>query len=608
MDAKVGRNARCPCGSGRKFKQCCGATSRGAPVADARSILARAVMELQRGDAAGAATSCRRVIDAQPKFAHAHYLLGLAQRALGDLASSARSIERALELGLADAAAHYQYAQVLLDLGRVEPAIAQLERAVALKPDFVEAHGDLGNIHYECGRYEAAEASYRRAVDFSAGEDWVPHHNLAHALAALQRNDEAHEVIDKVVALAPDRAEPHGMKAMLYELDHRLDEARRSAERAMALDPANGSGLTVLAKLERRKGDFDAALKLLERADPARMSEIQKVTWYSERGRAFDRLQRYAEAFQSFAQSGAALGRYRRVTYDAAPEEAAMDRIEAWFSNRAAAHRLPAADDRGDAPQPIFVLGFLRSGTTLVEQILGSHDDIAPLGELALVEDCLAALNDELGDTFPDGLDALENEALLGLLNRLRDRYLQGARALLDPTGTRKWFVDKAPLNSRHIGLIRLMFPKAPILHVVRHPLDTVLSCYFENFFAVHAWSYSLDDAARLYARVHAHMKAMSELVPKRPIQLRYERLVAEPEKEVRGLLSLLGVDWDPKCLKFYESERRARTASYEQVTRPIYSSSVDRYRHYLPFIEPDAIAALEPAIDELGYSLMTAG
>jgi tetratricopeptide (TPR) repeat protein len=475
---------------------------------------------------------------------------------------------------------------------------------VALKPDFVEALGDLGNIYFETSRYAQAEPWYRRAIAAAPRENWVHYHNLAHALMALQRMEEASETIAKVIALDPARAEPHALQAMLYELDHRLAEARASVERALALDATNGPGLTVLAKLERRDGNAEAAIALLDRADPARMTELQRVTWYNERGRVLDRLGRYEEAFHDYTESGRALGQFRRIAYDAAPDRDQLDRLEAWVSGRLRASTLPCVEVGEGLPQPVFVLGFFRSGTTLVEQILGGHPEVAPLGELDLITKYPAAIERELGGPFPECLDKLDEAALAALLARYRDRYLADARShIVSPTAPR-YFVDKSPLYSRHIVLVRLLFPAAPILNTLRHPLDTVLSCYFENFLADLDWSYALLDTAQFYARVRQHMSIVTGLIPQGIAPVRYERLVADPETEVRAMLSFLGLEWDPRCLKFHESGRRARTASYEQVTRPIYDSSVERYRNYLPFIDPAAIAALEPAIRELGYTV----
>ena len=188
-------------------------------------------------------------------------------------------------------------------------------------------------------------------------------------------------------------------------------------------------------------------------------------------------------------------------------------------------------------------------------------------------------------------------------LDELRDYYLQRVLQLgiLEPGA--EWFTDKMPLNETHLGLIALMFPRAPLIHVLRHPLDVVLSVFSNHLTHGFYCSYALETAARHYARVMELVEHYRSEMTLRYLPVRYEDIVDEQEASVRRILEFIGVPLDRSCLDFHENRRYARTASYAQVTEPLYDSSRYRYRHYLTELAP-VIGLLEPMIRRLGYSV----
>mgnify|MGYP003649581455 FL=1 len=289
---------------------------------------------------------------------------------------------------------------------------------------------------------------------------------------------------------------------------------------------------------------------------------------------------------------------------DTATRSARMTAVEAGLSAAAWARLALPAREADPGPQPVFVLGFMRSGTTLIERMLGAHPQVAPLGELPFVADAADALAGELAGGFPQGLLALDAGRAQALLGAHRARYLDRVRQLSGDAGAARFIVDRAPFNAEHVGLIRLLFPQAPVIHAIRHPLDVVLSSYFTRFDDPQPWSASLAEAAALFVRIQDHLEAMAVRFPGGFDAVRYERLVAEPEAVMRPLLARIGLPWSADCLDFHREARGVRTASYAQVSRPLYRSSVERYRDFLPFIDPAAIATLRPAIAALGYAL----
>jgi tetratricopeptide (TPR) repeat protein len=539
-----------------------------------------------------------------PRHAHAHYLLGMALRMQGRHDRALRCLEEAFANGLNDPAAHYQFGRLLLDLGGAERAEAAFRRAIDLKPDFALASRDLGNLLYESDRFVEAADRYRTAIR-SDPNDWTGWHNLAHALYRLERFDEAITTLDEAIALSPGSAQLHAIQATLYELDHNVEAAERCARQSLAFDPESSSALVVLAKLAMRKGNASGSLAYLDQANRSRITERQAITWYAERGRAFDRLGRYKEAFESYTQSGTLLSNQTGHVDNTEARSARLTGIEKSFAALANRSEIPLPHPAPNAPQPIFVLGFMRSGTTLIERILGAHPDVVPLGELKFIAEAASTLEKRVDGEFNELLCHPE-PSIIAALTEERDRYLVRVQSAHDVENC-AYFVDKAPFNSEHIGLIQLLFPQAPIIHAVRHPLDVVLSSYFVNFLEPNAWSRSLSSAANWYARIHEHMATMHRLFPDRIETNVYENLVADTRSATERLLSYVGLPWNDRCLRFHEQAHGVRTASYEQVSRPVYGDSVYRFRNYLPYIGESVIARLRPAMDAYNYDLGSA-
>jgi hypothetical protein len=204
---------------------------------------------------------------------------------------------------------------------------------------------------------------------------------------------------------------------------------------------------------------------------------------------------------------------------------------------------------------------------------------------------------------YPDALAELWLADKRDGLDQLRDDYLRRARQLgvVQPGAT--WFTDKMPLNETHLGLIALIFPEAPLIHVLRHPLDVVLSVFSNNLTHGFYCAYDLETAARHYVLVSELLEHYRREMTLRYLPLRYEDMVLDHEASVRRVLSFIGATFDEKCLRFHENRRYARTASYAQVSEPLYDRSVFRYRNYLEHLRP-VIPILEPVITRLGYTI----
>jgi len=252
---------------------------------------------------------------------------------------------------------------------------------------------------------------------------------------------------------------------------------------------------------------------------------------------------------------------------------------------------------------PIFILGMPRSGSTLIEQILASHPQVHGAGELDLAEKTLAEMRWPYEGYLRQSAEGPLQGTRLAPPPRPANRYFRelGAgyvKALRSHSARAQRITDKMPINFLHIGMIHLCLPNAVILHSMRDPLDTCLSCYWRPFTSGYETSYDLTLLGkhyRLYRQVMAHW---SRLLPGRVIDVVYERLVADPEAEIRRLLTACGLPWDDACLRFHETRRAVGTASVSQVREPIFTRGVGRWRRYAPHLGP-LIQALGPYASE---------
>jgi hypothetical protein len=263
--------------------------------------------------------------------------------------------------------------------------------------------------------------------------------------------------------------------------------------------------------------------------------------------------------------------------------------------------RLPRAGVRTDVAQPIFIVGFPRSGTTMIEQTLSAHPRISAGDELPIVGELVESARSLLDAAlpYPEALLTIGREGL----DALRDRYLDRAREVGAMADRATWFTDKMPLNETHLGLISLIFPQAPIIHLIRHPLDVALSTFANQMTHGFYCAGDLDSIARHYLLtldLVDHYRA--EIAPNY-LAVRYEDVIDNQETKVRQMLAFIGAEYDSRCLAFHENRRYARTASYAQVSEKLYDRSRYRWRGYRDQLTP-IVPMLEPAIRRLGYEV----
>ena len=526
-----------------------------------------------------AKTCYLRAIELNPIYVDAHNNLGNALLSLGRLEDAEASYRRALQTKPYYAEAHYNLGIVLRDLGQLSEAENCCRQAIKLNPNYFEAHNNLGVTLYELDRPDEAVASYRRAIEINVGYPEA-YNNLGNALLYLGRLVEAAACYRQAIETQSDFADAYSnLGSVLMELGE-IEEAKYHLNKAIELTP-NAARPLVTALLYISFPLDDPRLKQLETVYAQRESLPleERVRLDFAMGKAMENIGQYDRSFNAYEEANRL--HYQGHPFDEIESDLFLEKSTNFLTARlfnesdALEKTLPPIQEER---VPIFIVGMLRSGTTLIEQILASHPAVYGAGELTTLEE-LAKKAKLLSNECHDW-----KEALLAL-RKLGQEYLDQIWKLAPDA---RYITDKMPGNYVHLGLIHLMLPNAKIIHALRDPIDTCFSCYAIRFTLGHEYSYDLEALARQYLRYSKLMKHWHNVLPPgRILDVHYEDNISEPERETKRMLDYLGLPWDPACLKFYDSKRAVRTASVTQVRKPLYSSSVARWKNFEKYLSP---------------------
>jgi len=484
-----------------------------------------------------------------------------------------------------DVAAIRMLAEVAGRLGRYRDAEALLRRALELAPGFSAARANLATALYRQNRpAEAVEALEPLLAD-------EPEHAAAQNLkaAALSRiggYEEAIGIYEEVLAKAPVQPKVWMSYGHVLKTVGRTDDGIAAYRRALAVAPTLGEVWWSLANLKTVKLGPEDVAAMSAALDQSGLSDEDRLHLHFALGKALEDAGKAEAAFGHYAQGNSI--RHGQIGYDPDDVTRHVERATALFTPAFFEAR---AGWGCPAPDPIFVLGMPRAGSTLVEQILASH----PLVEGTMELPDMPVLARRAGGRDDEGwverIAALSADAL----RAFGEEYLERAR--IHRREGRPFFIDKMPNNWVHAGLIHLALPNAKIVDARRHPLDCCFSNFKQHYARGQGFSYALTDMGRYYADYVRLMAHFDDVLPGRIHRVVHERLLDDPEGEVRSLLAYLGLDFDPACLRFHENRRAVRTASSEQVRRPLNREGQDQWRPFAPWLGP-LREALGPVLD----------
>lgn len=545
-------------------------------------------------------------------------------------------------------------------LGDSAAAAEAYEMVVAAAPDDWQSWNNLGNARLLSGDFKRAVAAFRRGLGLNEGqvETWL---NLARALTkdrqldeaeeelrsaaerfpsdvrplkelydlmrSRERRDEAlHEVLEQAVARAPDDRELLLALGGHRMLAQQLEAAERACRRVLDTDPHDADAWLDLAtfwehmapeKLPDLLAEVEKAgvpspvpdvirafVHRREKRNAEGLAALEDVPpgfkpWMVEdlRGQFLDKLSRYDEAFAAFTRmnEGEAAEAFEPLVKAEHYRSAQRERLDAMTADWLASWKAHAAAPK--RPSPVFLVGFPRSGTTLLDTMLMGHPDVSVMEEKPVLD----FVSREIGGF--DGIPSLDAEAI----ERARRQYFDGV-ARVGGDATRKVLIDKNPFHLMQVPLIHRLFPDARFILALRHPADVLLSCYFSSFRLTPQLAnfLRLDTAAEFYDLAFSSWERSRDLMPIEVETVVYEKLVEDAEAELRPVAEALGLEWRDEVLDHAgtaSSRELIATASYAQVTEPIYRRSVGRWERYRTHLEP-VLPVLRPWAEKFGYSI----
>jgi tetratricopeptide (TPR) repeat protein len=616
--------------------------------------LAAAVQRLRSGDLAGARAAAEAGLSERPDEPALLEIAGLVSAQMGQPAAAVSHFRRLLEMAPANRGARINLATALAATqlfdeaaqvaagesdprlrrilayahqqgGRLAEAAAAYEALVAEDPSDFESWNNLGNVRSAQGDTDGAILAFRHALGLR--RDIVPMYiNFSEVLAGADRERERQAVMREAARIAPGNVEVQtelglaeaaardlvaaerafrdairlssGFTPAFLELALLLENLNRvdDLDALLAEAEARGGGSAeigfVKAWVLRRQGRFDEALQIAE-AIPTSINPIRRLQLLAE---LYDRVDEAPRAFAAFEEMNAA-------SLAAKPSPTGLtyrEKIEKRTTRMTpeAIHAWRPLELKPLAAPPVFIVGFPRSGTTLLDTLLMNIPSLHVMEELPAFQHVESAFDEaRLGDLTSDEAQAL------------RERYLEAVRQLAPPgPGAEQRIVDKHPLHMARMPSIHRLFPEAKIIFVERHPCDAVLSCFMSNFTLNHAMRsfVDLEEAALTYDAVFDAWTSSENLLPLDVHRVRYERMVDDLESEMRPVLAFLNIGWDPKVLDNIGSAARRthiRTASYSQVTEPIYRRSAGRWTRYRDQMAP-VLPILAPWAERMGYAI----
>ena len=545
----------------------CGDT-KGADTAYAQQIknstndprLIAAASALIAGDIPEAETVLRAHLLQFPTDVAALRMLSEVAARLGRDADAEQLLEHCLELAPSFSGARYNYALILHRRNKPAEALQQLEILLKAEPRNPGYLNSQAVVLAKIGDYQECLEIYAQVLarNPNGAKIWM---NYAHALSAAGRQKESIAAYRRSIGLAPNLGEAYWSLANLKTF-------RFTAEELQAMR----------AQLQRTDlGDED------------------RFHFQFSLGKAMEDAEDYAASFAHYAEGN----RLRReaIYYDADETDAVVQRSRSAYTPEFFSQRTGFGSP---APDPIFIVGLPRAGSTLIEQILSSHSQVEGTMELQNIINMVRELRGQkTDDEDPNYMRVL---AQLGAeqCRALGERYLEETR--IQRKTERPFFIDKMPNNWLHVGFIHLILPNAKIIDARRHPMACCFSNYKQHFARGQHYTYSLDDIGRYYAKYVELMAHMDRVLPGKIHRVFYERMIEDTESEVQRLLAYCGLPFEDACLRFYENERAVRTASAYQVRKPIFREGLDQWRHFDPWLGPlrEALGPVLPAYPDV--------
>jgi tetratricopeptide (TPR) repeat protein len=504
-----------------------------------------------------------------PNEALLHNIRGAFYQAIGQLNESLDSFEKAVTINPDYAEAHYNLGVTLQQLGQLEAAMKSYEQAIAIKHAYPNAHNNLGAILQELGQLDAAVKSYEQAIAIKP--DYADaYNNLGNALRGLGQMDAGVNSLKKAIAINPDYAQAHNNLGVSFQERSQIDDAVKQYEKAIALQPDYVSAHHHLSVLKKYTASDPHIAQMQSLLSTSNLSQSDRTHLCFALAKVNEDLGKQDEQFE-FLHEGNRL-RKEELNYSLDNSQILSSTVKKMFSSTLSLSYEPSTI------KPVFIVGMLRSGTSLVEQIIASHHAVYGAGELNTLANLIEPI---LRDHLAKDKYKLSEKTFLSI----RQQYLEALSRFNVPENV---ITDKMPLNCQYIGFILSAFPEAKIVHLKRDARATCWSIYKHYFSSAgNGWAYNLDDLAGFYVIYSNIMDFWHQTFPDKIYDLCYEDLTTNQEEETRKLLEYCELDWDENCLNFHTSKRAVKTASALQVRQKMYQGSSEAWKKHEEYLQP---------------------
>lgn len=534
--------------------------------------LRKAFFALQSGNADEARKLFDSLCQTQTDDPELNAQLGRLCFDLGEYATAAKYYTKALSANPDNPRYLALVANAYISLKEYQQAETLLLKALSIEPNCNEAESALGGLYALTGKNDKAEELLEKAL-LRRPNDAGLHSYLALLFGNLGQYEKALQHAEALKRCSPKNRNPYYVLGKVLTEMGRFSDAVKQYEQAIKIDPGFGVAYEGLSKAKKFTSADLPLIEVAEARLKAGMPTQERYSLHFALGKMLDDMGQWDRAFEHFRQGN--------LLAKAAIKPQGGQALFKQQKRLCTRRRLVEAQRDGNPSEvPIFIVGMPRSGTSLIEQIISSHPQAAGAGELLDMSQAAIAIC----SSFKSGILPLRNSETPSReeLDRYANAYLQALRKGREQALR---VTDKLPGNYLSLGMIALLFPRARIIHVVRHPLDTCLSCYFQMM-TEQLWTYDLDWIAEFYRFYRKAMDYWKKTLPSgKIIDVHYEKLIDDPEGQSRLLIERCGLEWDPRCLGFFDSGREVKTASVWQVRQPIYKSSKMRWTKYASHI-----------------------
>jgi tetratricopeptide (TPR) repeat protein len=538
-------------------------------------LVHQANRNFQNGSFHEAEKQYRTILNKNPDNHKVLLAMTLAALQQNKLTEAIQCMQKAVKIAPEIALYHRNLGELLRRVGQWDAAIESHKIAINLEPHSAENHFLLGLAYNDNRQYELAIQHYHFSLscDQNHGLAW---NNLGASLESIGDKPNAKIAYTTAIALNPKHAEAQNNLGAIYSEEGRLDEARSHFTAAILAKPELIDAHYNLSLIKTYTYD-DPHLNFLE-AIMQKMDYYSihtRIRYYFALGKALDDTKQYARAFKAYAEGNRL--HYLHQPWDKTKLYEIVEQMFKIFTQPF----LKKNEMTHDPRCPIFIVGMPRAGTTLIEQILSSHKSIYGAGELSNLDDIIQGACHEANLPFNTWVSQLTDQEF----TQLGKKYLERTWKLAPD---KHFIIDKMPSNCFYIGMIYRMLPKAKIIHAIRDPMDSCFSCFTYLFKNSMSFAYDLTALGNYYLLYAQAMQHWYTVLPQTTIfNVPYEQMVENYETLSKQLLDYIGLPWDINCLNFYKNKRIVKTASLTQVRKPIYKTSVQRWRQFANELEP---------------------